>query len=239
MSNGHPPGPIDIGPIRPSPEARHRLSGVLREHPAGLDLLEAACALIDPGDVGSLLQNVQLYPGHRELSLIRVKAANLVLGALQDDELQCELRLLPPGLAAEFVSATAAAVRQLGIFDLDLAKSEVRTEQGPRPALIFARATGTTAQKPGKPAVDQLSQKSNRGPKPGTLRRYEASDRALFPEIDRLTPPSGQLSPTAAARKLAEEGKVAGTGSLESRAKRIAALYIAERRAGRKSTETG
>jgi len=72
------------------------------------------------------------------------------------------------------------------------------------------------------------------GPTPGALRRYEAADRALFPEIRRLT--RNGMSTFAAALKLARGAikgkKVGGHGSEESRAKRLAALYRQEEQTG-------
>ena len=65
-----------------------------------------------------------------------------------------------------------------------------------------------------------------RGPTPGRISRFEESDRTLFPEITRLMQ-SGHLSELEAAKKLAADGKVAGRGGEESRARRLAALYKA------------
>ena len=67
-----------------------------------------------------------------------------------------------------------------------------------------------------------------RGPEPGTLRRYEASDRALFAEFERIMAEK-QKSRSAAALELAEAGQVKGPGTAQSRAKRLAALHKRER----------
>jgi hypothetical protein len=86
----------------------------------------------------------------------------------------------------------------------------------------------STAPRPGK----------RRGPKPGTVRRYEASDQDLFTEIDRMMRVD-HISSSEAARRLAagevKDKKVEGTGSAESRAKRLGGLY---RAAPRSPTET-
>src|SRR5262245_155041 len=66
------------------------------------------------------------------------------------------------------------------------------------------------------------------GPEPGKLRRYEAADRALFPELERIMDEQ-QKSRWAAALDLAQAGKIKGFGTDESRAKRLAALYKRER----------
>ena len=74
-----------------------------------------------------------------------------------------------------------------------------------------------------------------RGPKPGTLRRYETKDRELFPDIDRLMQDES-ISASKAALELAEKGKVAGVGTPQSRAKRLANLYLVQaKRAGAES----
>ena len=66
------------------------------------------------------------------------------------------------------------------------------------------------------------------GPKPGTLRRYEAADRALYPELERIMAEK-QKSLSAAAFELAEAGQVKGFGTAQSRARRLAALYKRDR----------
>jgi hypothetical protein len=64
-----------------------------------------------------------------------------------------------------------------------------------------------------------------KGPVPGTIDRYGAADRALFPEMKRLI---GQgMSPTGAARELAEAGKVRGN-STDSETRRLAKRYRKE-----------
>jgi hypothetical protein len=62
-----------------------------------------------------------------------------------------------------------------------------------------------------------------RGPQPGTINRHGPADRNLFPEIERLAKEKGSI--TAATRQLAEESKVAGTGTPKSRAARLAKAY--------------
>ena len=66
------------------------------------------------------------------------------------------------------------------------------------------------------------------GPKPGTLRRYEAADRALYPELERIMAEK-QMSRTAAALDLALADRVAGVGTPHSRATRLAALHKRDR----------
>ena len=66
------------------------------------------------------------------------------------------------------------------------------------------------------------------GPTPGTLRRYEAADRALYPELERIMAEK-QMSRTAAALDLALADRVAGVGTPHSRAKRLAALHKRDR----------
>jgi hypothetical protein len=73
------------------------------------------------------------------------------------------------------------------------------------------------------------------GPRPGTGGRYHAADTKLFDELAALMRDQN-LSASAAAMQLAEANKVAGTGTPESRAKRLAALYLRQRVS---ATETG
>ncbi len=91
------------------------------------------------------------------------------------------------------------------------------------------RETGTA--KPVAPRSDDKrdgSASRRRGPEPGTVDRYGAKDRALFPELKALL--ADGLSVTAAALRLAEEGKIAGVGASGSKAKRLADRYRRERR---------
>jgi hypothetical protein len=74
----------------------------------------------------------------------------------------------------------------------------------------------------------QTYARGKKGPKPGELRRYEAEDRALFPQIEKIIKEENK-SPSAAAKALAEAGKIKGTGSPDSRAKRVVSLYNLER----------
>jgi hypothetical protein len=74
-----------------------------------------------------------------------------------------------------------------------------------------------------QPAVAHSAPRTSkrRGPKPGTIDRYGKADRALFPRVTKLMK-SEQLTRLGAANRLAEAGKVAGTGTIESRARRLA-----------------
>jgi hypothetical protein len=68
------------------------------------------------------------------------------------------------------------------------------------------------------------------GPTPGTVDRFAAADRALYPELDRLiNDPDKPMTVTAAAAQLAREEKIAGSSTPESRAKRLADRYRRER----------
>jgi hypothetical protein len=68
-----------------------------------------------------------------------------------------------------------------------------------------------------------------RSPAPGSLNRYAEADRALHRKIQQMMR-EDHLSATAAARKLAEAGRVEGNGTTESRARRLATGYLRERR---------
>jgi hypothetical protein len=76
--------------------------------------------------------------------------------------------------------------------------------------------------------VSAPPRKRRYGPEPGTLRRYAADDRRLFPELKRIMNEE-RKSLSAAALDLAQAGRIAGIGTPQSRAKRLAALYKRER----------
>ena len=81
---------------------------------------------------------------------------------------------------------------------------------------------------PQPPAVPKAKTKRRPGPKPGKLRRYEAADRALFPELEQIMA-TRKMSVSRAAFVLAEAGNIEGAGALESRAKRLQQLYSSEK----------
>jgi hypothetical protein len=90
----------------------------------------------------------------------------------------------------------------------------------------------------GDPVAVEISQhdlrdwlRPRRGPKPGTVARYDEPDRALFPEMKRMIREERQTI-YGAALKLANEGKVLGMGisTAESRARRLAKAYRAKTR---------
>jgi hypothetical protein len=74
------------------------------------------------------------------------------------------------------------------------------------------------------PATPRKQASRPRGPQPGTVSRYDKDDRALFPAMDELIPQAG--SARAAALLLARDGKITGTGTEESLAKRLERKYL-------------
>jgi hypothetical protein len=68
------------------------------------------------------------------------------------------------------------------------------------------------------------------GPAPDTFKRYVDDDRALFDDVERLMKEG--MSKTAATQKLANDNRVAGEGTPESRARRLANLFTKERLGG-------
>jgi hypothetical protein len=74
-----------------------------------------------------------------------------------------------------------------------------------------------------RPKAKQNRRNRQRGPKRDSV-GYSPSDQKLYPEIERLIPKHG--SARAAALILVDEGKVAGRGSPESKAKRLAGRYL-------------
>jgi hypothetical protein len=79
---------------------------------------------------------------------------------------------------------------------------------------------------PKPPKIVEVRAKGARGPKQGEVARHLTGDRALFSAVRELIAKGGTAS--SAALSLAREGKVQGIGSSESRAKRLASLYIKE-----------
>src|SRR6266567_5127536 len=105
-------------------------------------------------------------------------------------------------------------------FDRWLAKHRMQ----PRPERFEPKGPTppTTTRQPVNQAVNHgksYAAQKRRGPEPGTLRRYEAADRELFTELERIMADQ-QKSRSAAALDLAQAGRIAGVGSPESRAKR-------------------
>jgi hypothetical protein len=98
----------------------------------------------------------------------------------------------------------------------------------------LAEALGADRGDPrGSPAPNgALAVDRRRGPKPGTVNRYGASDRALFPEVERIMQ-EDRVTAFAAALKLAEGSiggkRVEGFGTPKSRAKRLAGSYLKKR----------
>jgi hypothetical protein len=76
--------------------------------------------------------------------------------------------------------------------------------------------------------ASDAERKTRPGPKPDTVRRYAAADFRLFPELKRIMNKE-QKSLTAAALDLAQADRIAGVGTPQSRAKRLAGLYQRER----------
>jgi hypothetical protein len=91
-----------------------------------------------------------------------------------------------------------------------------------------ARPMDTTPTTTAVGAVPE-SEKRRPGPRPGEVDRFGARDRALYPELKRLVG-DDRLSLTAAARRLADEGKIAGhTGVANSLATRLQRRFQKDR----------
>jgi hypothetical protein len=97
-----------------------------------------------------------------------------------------------------------------------------RARKGPIRGLPL---TNSAAAPPSPWTVVPLGKPRRRkGPEPGTLDRFGELDRSLYHDLRRLMCEE-RISVTAAARRLAEEDKVAGIGTPESRARRLAKRY--------------
>lgn len=68
-----------------------------------------------------------------------------------------------------------------------------------------------------------------RGPQHGTT-GYAALDRKLFPQLKAMVKKGDARAAYGAAKKLAFDGKIAGKGTHENRAKRLATRYLRERK---------
>jgi hypothetical protein len=75
--------------------------------------------------------------------------------------------------------------------------------------------------------ITAAARRARKGPAPGSVDRFRDADRALYPEMERIILEQ-RISATAAARKLAEEGKVAGYGTWESKARRLRRLFLSD-----------
>jgi hypothetical protein len=89
--------------------------------------------------------------------------------------------------------------------------------------------TGGALSSPAAPndiaAAQQPNNRPKRrpGPKPGTVRRWAAMDRALYPDIEALLAKGFSL--TGATLELTRQGKVAGSGTKKNRARRLYNQY--------------
>jgi hypothetical protein len=75
-------------------------------------------------------------------------------------------------------------------------------------------------------AEAQPPPRRRKGPVPGKVSRYLEADRRLYPEVEQRAVPERCGSITAAAIQLAEEDKVAGTGTSLSKGRRLAGHYF-------------
>jgi hypothetical protein len=94
----------------------------------------------------------------------------------------------------------------------------------------FRAVFGDNSQGPIEISANELNlwlARPGKGPKAGTVSRYAISDQALFSRITRLIHDGKAASPTEAARLLVEDGLVAGAGTEDSRARRLAKAYLA------------
>jgi hypothetical protein len=101
------------------------------------------------------------------------------------------------------------------------------------PAWLFPKPAKRKQAKPQEQA-SRRKRTRRRGPARNTV-GYSKPDAALSPEMERLITKGG-MSATAAARKLVLEGKVAGNGLDENKAKRLAGRFLKEQRAVRRNS---
>jgi hypothetical protein len=137
--------------------------------------------------------------------------------------------LVLPGAGLKYVGVT---VREFQTADGD-GDGEVDLNKGSGSLLNKPVAKVMTSSEPyrvrDEPEQARPVRRPRRGPQPGDLDRYGLADRALLPEL-RVIMEREQLSATAAARKLADQNKILGHGTSESRTKRLASLYHREKK---------
>jgi hypothetical protein len=78
-------------------------------------------------------------------------------------------------------------------------------------------------------AVAPSVKRRRRGPVPGIVDRYGKADRILFGELETIMRVEN-ISASAAAKKLAEAGKIAGNGTPQSCATRLVKRYQREKK---------
>ena len=103
-----------------------------------------------------------------------------------------------------------------------LAEAGFAVAAKPRPAAVRDARSGS------KQIDSSDNRQPRRGPKPGAT-GFDATDRLLFPEIDQIRGNGQARSIVAAARILANAKKIAGAGSPENRATRLARRYAKHR----------
>jgi hypothetical protein len=134
----------------------------------------------------------------------------------------------------------------IGTLGLSLDRNRHRILVSKRAVLNFARRHRLPrpswwvdkARTPKKSAADTrlatpavaTARKRRRGPEPGSVDRFGESDRALFPELERVMR-DHRMSANAAARELAS--RIEGAGAEASKAKRLASRYLRSRKATR------
>jgi hypothetical protein len=102
--------------------------------------------------------------------------------------------------------------------------------------LLPAEISPKPAKRKTKP--QQQASRRKRSRRPGPARDSVGLgklDAKLFPKLKRLMTKDG-MSATAAALKLVSEGKVAGNGSPENKAKRLAGRFLKEQRVVRRNS---
>lgn len=87
-----------------------------------------------------------------------------------------------------------------------------------------------SARHPDEQGVLTKSKAIRRGPQPGSVRRFAGGDRALYSEYDQLRQQG--MTKTAASLKLGQDGKLAGHGTPDSRAKRFREQYEEDQKLG-------
>jgi len=117
---------------------------------------------------------------------------------------------------------------------LALAKLQPELDRLERAQEMISRAAASIFPPSSKKQIKK--QRAAPGPKPGTTgnKANQAQHRSLFPEITRRLKSGEYRSLTAVTKALAFEGRVAGTGAPESRAKTLERAYSKRQKAKRR-----
>jgi hypothetical protein len=124
------------------------------------------------------------------------------------------------------IAGCAARQAVLAVFEEALEKAVKVPEEGfeIKPALKDGPCGSRGADMAASGWADGRKRKTKPGPKRGIIARFREADAALFPEIEALVM-ERQMSVTSATKYLAEQGRIAGSSTPPSQARRLRWSY--------------